>query len=260
MTVTTRQLTAADLTPARRGLILDMIAGYTGMDDLICLVRSQISKGKPVDDEDLLDIVNTERPIPAPAPVVKDGTYTIVNPKTGGYRTLRITSDTSWMSTPPPAGTRIAQYLMGPDNETSFKGFGFIAPTGEVRVWKSSQAESAVVAALTWLLKNGAGREAELGKAYAVRSGRCCFCNRKLTTPGSVHYGYGPDCADRNDLPWGANPGYNAVTEAQAVVDSIGFQKVAVNGATITHANGSTTSTATAPRHVRTYEELFGQD
>lgn len=38
---------------------------------------------------------------------------------------------------------------------------------------------------------------------YAKRTGKCCFCYRKLTTTASVAAGYGPVCAERNHLPWG---------------------------------------------------------
>jgi hypothetical protein len=37
---------------------------------------------------------------------------------------------------------------------------------------------------------------------YAKLSGRCCFCNYRLTDARSVAHGYGPDCAARFKLPW----------------------------------------------------------
>lgn len=40
-------------------------------------------------------------------------------------------------------------------------------------------------------------------KAYGHRTGCCCFCSTKLTTPESVTAGYGPICAERWGLPWG---------------------------------------------------------
>jgi hypothetical protein len=39
---------------------------------------------------------------------------------------------------------------------------------------------------------------------YGRETGQCCFCARELTDPRSVQVGYGPDCADRWGLPWGA--------------------------------------------------------
>lgn len=34
----------------------------------------------------------------------------------------------------------------------------------------------------------------------------CCYCGRMLTHPSSLHYGYGPVCADNFGLPWGDLP------------------------------------------------------
>ena len=35
-------------------------------------------------------------------------------------------------------------------------------------------------------------------------SGKCCFCNRKLTDPKSTAVGYGPICAEHFGLAWGS--------------------------------------------------------
>jgi len=198
------------------------------------------------------------------------GTYTVVNPKTGGYRTVRIVSDTSWMTSPPPTGTRIAQLLIGPDNSSSFRGFAFITPDGVAKPWRSAGADA--VAALNFLLKRGPGREAEFGKAYAVRSGRCCFCNRKLTTPGSVYFGYGPECATQNSLPWESSPtqilaatlrqadaAASVIAEVSSVAAAqaarVGWQEFRPNPVTIHNADGTLTSTAAAR-----YAQLFPND
>lgn len=34
----------------------------------------------------------------------------------------------------------------------------------------------------------------------------CCYCNKHLTHPSSIHYGYGPVCAGNWHLPWGEVP------------------------------------------------------
>ncbi len=39
---------------------------------------------------------------------------------------------------------------------------------------------------------------------HGVATGSCCFCARKLTTKESRSVGYGPVCADRFGLAWGA--------------------------------------------------------
>ncbi|MCC6360652.1 MAG: hypothetical protein IT450_18080 [Phycisphaerales bacterium] len=38
--------------------------------------------------------------------------------------------------------------------------------------------------------------------AYGRKSGRCCFCRRNLTDPGSVQSGYGKVCANHFGLSW----------------------------------------------------------
>lgn len=45
-----------------------------------------------------------------------------------------------------------------------------------------------------------AEQAAEFGHAH----GRCVFCNQGLSTDDSVSVGYGPVCAARHNLPWGA--------------------------------------------------------
>lgn len=44
---------------------------------------------------------------------------------------------------------------------------------------------------------------AATAKAYGLRTGNCCFCNRELTDGRSVAMGYGPVCAGHYSLPWG---------------------------------------------------------
>lgn len=40
-------------------------------------------------------------------------------------------------------------------------------------------------------------------KAHGLKTGKCCFCRRKLTDPRSVKAGMGQVCAERYGLPWG---------------------------------------------------------
>jgi len=43
----------------------------------------------------------------------------------------------------------------------------------------------------------------EYARSHGLKTGRCCFCSRKLTDPRSVTSGYGPVCAERYGMPWG---------------------------------------------------------
>lgn len=44
---------------------------------------------------------------------------------------------------------------------------------------------------------------AEQAHAFAMLSGRCCFCSHAIDTPESTAVGYGPVCAGKYGLPWG---------------------------------------------------------
>jgi hypothetical protein len=129
------------------------------------------------------------------------GTYTIVG-NLGGHRTVRISDDTDWMTTPPPAGTRIIAAMTGSDNERSFTGIGFLTADGTVSIWHKQAWRADFVAAARWLVKNGIGREVELGRAYAFMAVKCFLCNRKLTTEHAKFHGYGADCAEIHGLPY----------------------------------------------------------
>lgn len=134
------------------------------------------------------------------------GTYTIVGPK-GGHRTLEIVPH--WIAAEAEKGVKVARFLRGPDNSTDFTGFAFINPgrsgthgaseagTERVSVWrKFREGYEDIKAALRFLLAHQ-DRLGEFGLAYALKSGRCYRCQKKLTVPVSVHNGLGPTCADK---------------------------------------------------------------
>lgn len=70
---------------------------------------------------------------------------------------------------------------------------GVWAPTAVAR------ADSAVMTALQLFSRDPAGAASDYGK----RTGRCCFCVKRLTDERSTAVGYGPVCADHYHLPWG---------------------------------------------------------
>jgi hypothetical protein len=80
--------------------------------------------------------------------------------------------------------------------------FGRVTPEGAWEVSSKVDAATAtsVSALLTALASNPAGTAAHYGRL----TGNCCFCNRTLTDERSTDVGYGPICADRFGLPWGA--------------------------------------------------------
>lgn len=118
---------------------------------------------------------------------VRDGTYTVVFNNTENYRTLRIKTSKR------KQGFRIVSYLYGCDNTNDFKGFA--SPVGnELRFWKSFNASPDTETNLIEAWKVVINDPQKAGEAYAMRSGNCYNCNRKLTVPTSLHRGLGPDC------------------------------------------------------------------
>jgi hypothetical protein len=154
----------------------------------------------------------TPQPITSPQPVksvvIPIGTYTIVNlnkmvddldEEDNDYVTLRVKKATFIKD----ADKLMVSYLMGSDNDTSYKGFAFVNPTG-IAVWSRFKSDSRIVQAAK-VLWNIAQHEAgltdahelflEVAEAYAMRSGRCMRCGHTLTVPASLHRGLGPICA-----------------------------------------------------------------
>jgi hypothetical protein len=75
---------------------------------------------------------------------------------------------------------------------------GKISPRGEFSA--SREAAEGILEAL----QTFAADPVKAAFAYGQETGSCCFCARELTDPRSVTVGYGPICADRFGLPWGA--------------------------------------------------------
>lgn len=57
---------------------------------------------------------------------------------------------------------------------------------------------------ITALLEAFNGDPAGTGAIHGAMTGCCSFCGRELTTRESVGAGYGPVCAEKWGLPWGA--------------------------------------------------------
>jgi hypothetical protein len=127
-------------------------------------------------------------------PVVLNGTYTIVLDETGDYRTLRLVDAPAHYAK--HAGTQIAQYLSGNDNESAYSGFAFVAGD-KISVWSKFRADSKLSKALQVLLAADRASQIDLGEAYALSSGNCFRCGIKLTVPASLARGLGPICAEK---------------------------------------------------------------
>lgn len=122
------------------------------------------------------------------------GTYTLVKPD-GGHRTIQI-GVAEWTDDK----AVVASYLCGPDNELSFKSFAFVKPGGKFSTFKTFREDSDLAGDLETLLTKAdiaGAHDAFLNQAevYALASGKCMRCGRKLTVPTSLHRGLGPVCA-----------------------------------------------------------------
>lgn len=138
-----------------------------------------------------IDPVNPHAPV---TPKIANGTYTIVLDDTGDYRTLRIVDAPETMGKAP--GTQIAQYLSGADNETNYTGFAFVSGD-RFGVWGKFREDGKLSAALRALIAADKDQAAQFGEAYAIESGNCWHCGRKLTVPASLKRGLGPICAGK---------------------------------------------------------------
>ena len=121
--------------------------------------------------------------------VVPDATYTIVLPG-DKHATMRVRTQPETARFAP--GRTIVSYLHGGDNERDYVGFGFL-DNGELVLWKKFHGNTRLVDAVRVLV----GDPVAAAKAYALKSGRCCVCGRKLTVPSSIEMGIGPECASK---------------------------------------------------------------
>lgn len=124
-----------------------------------------------------------------------DGTYTIVF-KDGSYSTIRLSLAPKNMQNH-KSTTQIASFLCGLDNTSDYTGFAFVNGR-RATIWKAYRAntQSNAVQALNLLCTSS--DPFVYGEAYAIKSGRCFICGKKLTVPASLHSGMGPTCAAKN--------------------------------------------------------------
>ena len=125
------------------------------------------------------------------------GTYSILLDEAGDYRVIQLIDAPE--SYNKPAGTQIARYQHGPDNENDFTGFAFVFGT-QIAMWKKFKSDSKLNKALQVLLTSDREAQIDLGHAYALASGNCFACGRKLTVPASISRGLGPICAGKFGL------------------------------------------------------------
>ena len=128
-----------------------------------------------------------------------NGTVTIQSPRAGGeHRTFRIRTQRQDAAFAP--GRRIVALLTGANNDEDYEGFGFLPEDGSDRVdvWRSRRGGVAGKSSWEWYAEMLSCPDLYVARGYRYLVSRCCRrCNRKLTTPGSVEAGIGPECAGR---------------------------------------------------------------
>ena len=148
------------------------------------------------------------------------GTYTIVNKKSGEYRTFKVKRQKDDSKFAP--GKRVVSLMTGSDNERSYTGFGFVNGLS-VTVWKKKRGgahdhyANMVQAAFVLFIVSGEEEPTSsfeyCGREYEVKlSKRCRRCDRKLTTPYSLKNGVGPECLKREERK---NAGQGVLFEAK---------------------------------------------
>lgn len=125
---------------------------------------------------------------------IQDGTYTIQY-QNGEHRTLRfetIEEEGFWN------GKQKVGFMAGSDNE-SFTWVGHFDETGRLRVWQRARFDDTREQRFRRAVAIIADDQPGTGKAYAMMSGKCYRCNRRLTHPTSIEQGIGPECRRRRN-------------------------------------------------------------
>lgn len=133
-----------------------------------------------------------------------NGTFTIMNSKTGVHRTFRIRTQPMDAGFAP--GKRVIGMLTGPNNEEDYTSFGFVEDKG-ISVWRRHSGTASApsfydqCARMVWSLgTDNNSPYLTLGVTFEV-SKRCRICNRTLTNPLSLETGIGPECERKLNKP-----------------------------------------------------------
>lgn len=133
---------------------------------------------------------------------VPGGYYTVVlGPKQ--HRTLRLSD---WVADKRKEGAQVRwiSLLTGPDNTSDYTTACLQRDDGSLMYMRDFNDDGPLKSAVRVLLNPDGVNDRELAReAYAMSSGRCANCNRKLTVPASLHRGLGPECASKLGLTAG---------------------------------------------------------
>ena len=149
----------------------------------ICLPATPDMRGR------LLDPVDAERYTLGGKAII-----TLASLKTGTRFTYRVTAA-------PDGACHFVALLNGPDNTADYKYLGRIARSIFWAGRKSPRAGDITADAPSSKAFAWAWRSIVSGSIPSQleiwHEGRCGRCNRKLTVPGSIKQGFGPECIDK---------------------------------------------------------------
>jgi hypothetical protein len=125
-----------------------------------------------------------------------NGILTVKSTRSGEHRTFQIKTQGEDARFAP--GRRVVSLLIGPDNTSNYRSFGFVVTTPDgvrIQLWrKYSKAESFLQFDRLATLLERLDYHIAKGSVEINLEGRCIRCNRLLTTPNSVRKGIGPVC------------------------------------------------------------------
>lgn len=143
-----------------------------------------------------------------------NATFTLVSKKTGvrfTYRVkvkkydqkrLHLVTDPVKKAQEVSEAVYFLNLLRGPSNETDYSYMGVLRKDPVRYFWTAASGKVGRLApaykALGWFVDAAKNRRDVLGSQLEVwHEGRCGRCGRKLTVPGSIAAGLGPECAGR---------------------------------------------------------------
>lgn len=295
-----RKFDASDMTPALRQAAVQYAATYQLRpegDDFMRDMQDRVSMPGFLSDGQAKGVLNVmmadarrrlagralnrsfeSAPPTVAAPAVfanvPDGRYRVTLPD-GDHLAIRINL------AKPDSKLRGSRFISTRTGSDEWSTFADVMPDGTLRLWRSAQgALRGRIQDAVKVLDTAEGQDGWLvaGLAFAQAGSQCFICGRDLDTPESLTAGYGPICADKLGLPWGAKAVPMSVKLAQAEVapatpaapsiDPVYEAAVAdlTPGKEIQTASEFADWTQTmiaraqAEGRSRTYAEIFGED
>lgn len=283
-----RKFEATDITVELRQAARLYAATYEGDFEFMVLMRDEVAAGVFLfGDGQSKAILNclmadakrrlVDRPqVAAPAAtapqthvtlaIVPDGRYRVTLPSGESIALyIKLAGQDSKL-----AGSRVISTRSGGDE---WMGVAHISAAGDLRLWRSCagalrdrvrDAVNVLDQAKTedeWLVA---------GLAFAQEGSECFRCGKDLDTPESLAAGYGPTCADKLGLPWGAKAIPMSVRLAQASAATVGATasphldpetdaRERAHEAWVARSWRIAEQAKTEQRS-RTYDEIFGKD